>query len=113
MYVAGKLRTHEAIALFSASLPVGAPLSAAGWALTPHPDDPKRVALLADHDKSSAWDLKGGRHCPSYVEGVDPRTGRRVERVPHRRAPQSGAIPFCAIVPACLASSAERARGGG
>jgi hypothetical protein len=81
MYVAGKLRTHESIALFSASLPQGAPLSATGWSLTPHADDPRRVALLAGHERSGAWDLEGGRHCPSYVGGLDARDGRRVERI--------------------------------
>jgi len=81
MFLAGKLASHPSIALFSASLPPGAPLSATGWALSPHAGHPKRVALLAAHERSSNWDLAGGRHCPSYVAGVDPRTGLRVERI--------------------------------
>ncbi len=81
MYLAGKLVDHAAIDLFTASLPEGAPLSADGWTLTPDPAQPKRVALLAGYERSSAWDLKGGRHCPSYVEGWDPRANRSVERI--------------------------------
>lgn len=81
MYLAGKLRSHEGIELFGASLPEGAPLSASGWRLTPDLAQPTRVALLAGHDRSRAWDLAGGRHCPSYVEGWDPRRGHTVERI--------------------------------
>jgi hypothetical protein len=81
MYLAGKLVDHETIEMFSASLPDGAPLSATGWALTADPARPTHVGLLAGHEASARWDLKGGRHCPSYVEGIDPHTGRRVERL--------------------------------
>lgn len=37
--------------------------------------------MLARHDRSHAWDLKGGRHCPSYVRGWDPERGAWVERI--------------------------------
>jgi len=81
MYVAGEVKGHQGIQLFSASLPVGAPLSASGWRLTPHPNDPSRVSTLAGHEHSAAWDLKGGRHCPAYARGWDPERGAWVERI--------------------------------
>ena len=81
MYLAGKLLGREGIDLFAASLPVGEPLSAIGWTLLPDATQPTRVALLAGDERSSPWDRKGGRHCPSYVEGWDPRSSRRVERI--------------------------------
>ena len=81
MYLAGKVQNREAIQLFSASLPVGAPLAATGWTLTPDPADASKVAMLAGQDSSRAWDLKGGRHCPSYVNGWDPARGVWVERI--------------------------------
>ncbi len=81
MYVAGSMKGSEGIHLFSASLPDGAALSATGWTLTPDRQDPTRIALLAGHDASSSWDLKGGRHCPSYARGWDPRRGEWVERI--------------------------------
>jgi len=81
MYLAGQVQGHEATQLFSASLPPGAPLASSGWKLTPHPNDPTRVAPLAEHERSAAWDLKGGRHCPSYVKGWDPDRSAWVERI--------------------------------
>jgi hypothetical protein len=81
MYVAGKVMGREAIQLFSASLPEGAPLAATGWTLTRDRDDPTRVAMLAGQEASMSWDLKGGRHCPSYVKGWDPQRSIWVERI--------------------------------
>jgi hypothetical protein len=81
MYVAGQATGHEGIRLFSASLPAGSPLSAQGWSLTPDCHDPARIALLAGHESSKAWDLKGGRHCPAYVRGWDPEREKWVERI--------------------------------
>lgn len=81
MYLAGKVGGREGIQLFSASLPDGAPLAAAGWTLTPDPGDPTRVAMLAPQAASAPWDLKGGRHCPSYVKGWDPDRRAWVERI--------------------------------
>jgi hypothetical protein len=81
MYLAGRLKSKEGIQIFSASLPDGAPLSTSGWALTPDADDPRKVAVLAGQERSRAWDLKGGRHCPSYVRGWDPDRQAWVERV--------------------------------
>jgi len=40
-----------------------------------------KIADLADHEASNAWDLKGGRHCPSYVKGWDPTRRAEVERI--------------------------------
>lgn len=81
MYLAGRVSGREAIQIFSASLPAGAPLSASGWALTPDPSDPAKTAMLSTQDRSAPWDLRGGRHCPSYVKGWDPTRGEWVERI--------------------------------
>ncbi len=81
MYLAGKATDQPSIQLFSASLPEGAPLAARGWTLTPEHNHPSRIALLAKQEKSAAWDLKGGRHCPSYVKGWDPERAEWVERI--------------------------------
>lgn len=81
MYLAGKIANREAIQLLSASLPPGAPLSANGWTLTPDPNDPTKAAMLAEQKLSAPWDLKGGRHCPSYVRGWDPQKQTWVERI--------------------------------
>ena len=81
MFLAGQIHSSPSTHLFSASLPVGAPLSASGWILTPDPDDSSRIALLAGNERSSAWDLNGGRHCPAYVKGWDPYRREWVERI--------------------------------
>jgi hypothetical protein len=81
MFLAGPVKDRAAIQLFSASLPPGAPLSPAGWSLTPDPSDPSRVQILAAQVKSKAWDLNGGRHCPSYVKGWHPQRKAWVERI--------------------------------
>ncbi len=81
MYLGGKLMSKPGIQLFSASLPPGAPLSATGWTLTADPADPRKVAVVAPQQASEAWDLRGGRHCPSYVRGFDPAGGAWVERI--------------------------------
>lgn len=79
--VAGEGGSHAGLHLFSASLPDGAPLSATGWRLTPDQNDPTKIALLAGYERSATWDLKGGRHCPSYVKGWDPERSAWVERI--------------------------------
>ena len=81
MYLAGTVLGRHGIHLFSASLPHGSPLAAKGWTLTPSEHDPTRIALLADYAASQAWDLQGGRHCPSYVLGWDPDRQEWVERI--------------------------------
>jgi hypothetical protein len=81
MYLAGQAAGRASIELFSASLPVGAPLAATGWTLTAQSDDPAKIADLAGHERSGVWDLKGGRHCPSYVRGWDPQRDAWVERI--------------------------------
>jgi hypothetical protein len=80
MCTAGEVAGHPATQLAIASLPAGAPLSASGWKLTPHPSDHARIAVLAQ-ERSAGWDRNGGRHCPSYVKGWDPQTRRDVERI--------------------------------
>jgi hypothetical protein len=81
MYLAGRAQNRESIELFSASLPPGAPLAATGWTLTSNQNDKTKIADLAGHEASKAWDLKGGRHCPSYVKGWDPNRRAEVERI--------------------------------
>ena len=81
MYLAGRVANREGIQLLSASLPQAAPLSASGWTLTPDPHDPTKAAMLAEQKLSAPWDLKGGRHCPSYVRGWDPHKQTWVERI--------------------------------
>jgi hypothetical protein len=81
MYLAGSLVGQEGIHLFSASLPEGAALAGKGWQLSSDPRDGSKAALLATYEKSSAWDLKGGRHCPCYVRGWDAERGGQAERI--------------------------------
>ena len=81
MYLAGQRKDDPSVHLFSASLPEAASLASTGWNLTPDPQDPSKIALLAGHDLSNAWDLSGGRHSPSYVRGWDPHRGAWVERI--------------------------------
>jgi hypothetical protein len=80
MCVATDVGGRPGIQLATASLPHGAPLSAQGWTLTADPTDAHRLAVLPQ-ERSTPWDLKGGRHCPSYVKGRDPRTHCEVERI--------------------------------
>src|SRR5262245_52063247 len=94
MYLAGEALGHEGIRLFSASLPAGAPLAATGWRVTAEPDDPTRVALLAPSETSAAWDLRGGRHCPCYARGFDPRRGEWVEHIYYAGAAQTPWGPY-------------------
>jgi hypothetical protein len=81
MCLAGTVVGKPGIHLFSASLSPGAPLAATGWKLTSNEHDPTKIALLAGYQQSQAWDLKGGRHCPSYVRGWDPRSQTWIERI--------------------------------
>lgn len=80
MFLAGKAAAPS-IELFSASLPEGSPLAATGWKLVPKREDRSKIGELAGHGRSEAWDLKGGRHCPSYVRGWDPLAHQWVERI--------------------------------
>jgi hypothetical protein len=87
MALAGRVHGREGIQIFSASLPAGAgvglstALSATGWEIVAEAGDPMRTAMLAGQERSAAWDLKGGRHCPAYVRGWDPARGAMVERI--------------------------------
>jgi hypothetical protein len=81
MFLAGKATDREGIQLFSATLPPNMPLAPSGWQLTAEPGDPTKIAMLAEQTISAPWDLKGGRHCPSYVRGWDPDRNQWVERI--------------------------------
>lgn len=89
---AGKFQVD--ITLFSASLPVGAPLSCQGWAIKADPTDPIKVCVLAGKFKSYSWDGKGGRHCPSYVRGFDPDRNLWVERIYYAGGAENFAGPY-------------------
>lgn len=94
MYVAGQRKKDRGIHLFSASLAPGLPLSATGWRLTADRNDPTHVALLAGYESSGAWDLKGGRHCPSYVTGWDPVRKLWVDRIYYAGAAENPWGPY-------------------
>ena len=79
MYLAGQAHGQGVPDIYAASLPKGAKLAAAGW--EPNRDDAGELASVAGRTLSSAWDGKGGRHCPSYVRGWDPRNAKWVERI--------------------------------
>lgn len=79
MFLAGQAAGYGAPQLYSASLPPAAPLSTTGWTLTRMPDG--ALAPLASQQASASWDANGGRHCPSYVKGFDPRKQEWVERI--------------------------------
>ena len=79
MYLAGQTGGNGATQIFSASLDPGAPLSGSGWKLTR--DEAGELAPLAGQSVSRPWDGNGGRHCPSYVKGWDPKKCEWVERI--------------------------------
>jgi len=94
MYTCGVEHGSSEIHMFSASLPLGAPLSASGWQLTHDDQDPSRPALLAGKTRSFAWDGRGGRHCPSYVKGWDPAKKAWAERIYYAGAAQNFMGPY-------------------
>jgi hypothetical protein len=79
MYLAGQPAGFGATDIYSASLVSGSQLTATGW--MPTRDAAGALVPIAPRRLSSAWDGKGGRHCPSYVRGWDPRKGEWVERI--------------------------------
>lgn len=79
MYLAGQPRGQAATDIYTASLVPGAPLSATGW--KPTRDADGALMPVAPRSRSSAWDGKGGRHCPSYVKGWDRTKNQPVERI--------------------------------
>jgi hypothetical protein len=94
MFLAGEAGGCESIELFSAWLPRHAPLSADGWRLTGLSGDPQKIAPLASHALSQGWDLRGGRHCPAYIKGFDPRNNSWVERIYYAGAPENPWGPY-------------------
>ena len=79
MTLAGQAHGFGPPQLFSATLPAGASLSASGWTLARIGTGD--VALLVRESRPGSWDGDGGRHCPAYVQGLDPHTERWVERI--------------------------------
>ena len=79
MYLAGQADGYGATDIYSASLPAGERLSAIGWSVTRDvAGDPVPVV---GRRFGQTWDGNGGRHCPSYVKGWDPRKAEWVERI--------------------------------
>lgn len=87
MYLAGQAARYGPTEIFSASLARGAPLSATGWKLTRSAAG--QLVPVAGQNASRAWDGSGGRHCPSYVKGWDPRKAQLVERIYYAGAAQN------------------------
>jgi hypothetical protein len=79
MVLAGQAKGYGATDLYSAELPRGTPLSAAEW--KPLRDATGQLAPLSMRNRSTPWDGRGGRHCPSYVRGWDPDRKAWVERI--------------------------------
>lgn len=79
MVLAGQPKGHGATDLFSANLPQGASLSAAGW--KPLRNAVGELLPLAGRRRSGLWDGNGGRHCPSCVMGWDPERAAWIERI--------------------------------
>ncbi len=79
MYLAGQPAGFGPTDIFSASLVKAAPLSATGWA--PTRSATGELAPLSGRLRSSAWDGRGGRHCPSYARGWDPAKEKWIERI--------------------------------
>src|ERR1700729_3160428 len=71
MYLAGQASGYGPTDIYSASLPSGAPLSAVGWKLAR--GEAGELLPVAGRNLSQLWDGNGGRHCPSYVKGWDPK----------------------------------------
>ena len=94
MVLAGEGGSEPGLHLFSASLPDSAALSATGWQLTADATDSTKIAPLAGYERSAAWDLKGGRHCPSHVKGWDPQRGEWVERIYYAGAAENMWGPY-------------------
>lgn len=79
MYLGGQAHGYGPTDIFSASLAPGIPLSATGWKLTR--DAAGQLVPVAGREARGAWDGNGGRHCPAYVKGWDPRKAEWVERI--------------------------------
>jgi hypothetical protein len=79
MVLAGQPAGYGATDLYSAKLPEGSALSAAGWG--PTRDSSGQLAPLSARPRSTPWDGRGGRHCPLYVKGWDPGKEAWAERI--------------------------------
>jgi hypothetical protein len=79
MFLGGQAAGYGPTDLYSASLAPGAPLSPTGW--IPTRNAAGELIPLAGRDASRLWDGNGGRHCPAYVKGWDPRKRQWVERI--------------------------------
>ena len=79
MCLAGQASGFGATDLYSASLPSGAALTAAGWIVSRNMAG--EPAPIAARHFSQEWDGRGGRHCPCYVRGWDPDKREWRERI--------------------------------
>lgn len=75
----GGFTTGLRVGLFSAALPLGAPLSSVQWKLTTQPGAPGRALPIVDDPPRGAWD-RPGMHTPCYVQGetADGEPERRI-----------------------------------
>jgi len=92
MFLAGQAHQTGAPQLFSATLASGAPLSSAGWQLVR--DASGELIPLLTPSATGAWDSEGGRHCPAYVRGFDPRSNQWVERIYYAGAAEHIGGPY-------------------
>jgi|GEM_PF-894973 len=67
----GGMTNNLKVQLFTATLPVGAPLSSDEWSLVTEPDRPTRAVPLVPAPPKGEWDWHG-MHTPSYVRGRLP-----------------------------------------
>ncbi|MCV9887017.1 hypothetical protein [Metabacillus halosaccharovorans] len=78
MFVGG-FQTNFKNNIFTASLPVGDPLSSNNWSITTYEDREKKAKPLCENSQKGSWDFYGF-HTPCYVSGID-QNGTVVERV--------------------------------
>jgi hypothetical protein len=74
----GAAHTGQKVNIFTASLPVGAPLSSDEWTITTVAGDPTRAAPLVEHPQEGQPDE--WLHTPSYARGAGV-DGTTVERI--------------------------------
>lgn len=79
MYLGAAYGGGEGVNLFTAHLPVGAPLTSDSWRFDTDPDEPTRAQPLRPLPDEGAFDE--WRHTPCRVVGRTPGTARGVERL--------------------------------
>ncbi|MFD0560138.1 hypothetical protein FB566_4132 [Stackebrandtia endophytica] len=75
----GGMTNRLKVQLFTATLPIGAPLSSGEWSLVTDPKRPTRAVPVVPLPPKGEWDSRG-MHTPSYVRGRQP-DGTTEERI--------------------------------